>query len=196
MLLGSGRLREGYHESRRCSRDTYPEPYITKYTSSRRLLLSSLNMPVTFPTDKAPIPTKNPVHVHIGVVGKKIAPVSSHRQFRSRANSANIRQSRPDHGLGVSHSSDQSLLFSERRCDCPQVTFRGLCQLPRKINLTTLRNHAEKNAGNSCRIAELARKRVRKLSETTLHSKHTPAAMTRVSAQTALTLRQRVCRTI
>ena len=24
---------EGYHESRRCSRDTYPESYITKYTS-------------------------------------------------------------------------------------------------------------------------------------------------------------------
>ena len=28
--------REGYHESRRCSRDTYPESYITKYTSIRR----------------------------------------------------------------------------------------------------------------------------------------------------------------
>ena len=27
---------EGYHESRRCSRDTYPESYITKYTSTRR----------------------------------------------------------------------------------------------------------------------------------------------------------------
>ena len=27
---------EGYHESRRCSRDTYPESYITKYTSIRR----------------------------------------------------------------------------------------------------------------------------------------------------------------
>ena len=27
---------EGYHESRRCSRDTYPETYITKYTSIRR----------------------------------------------------------------------------------------------------------------------------------------------------------------
>jgi len=24
-------LWEGYHESRRCSRDTYPESYITKY---------------------------------------------------------------------------------------------------------------------------------------------------------------------
>jgi len=32
-----GGLREGYHESRRCSRDTYPESYITKYTSIRRL---------------------------------------------------------------------------------------------------------------------------------------------------------------
>jgi len=27
---------EGYHESRRCSRCTYPESYITKYTSIRR----------------------------------------------------------------------------------------------------------------------------------------------------------------
>jgi len=30
-------LWEGYHESRRCSRDTHPEAYITKYTSIRRL---------------------------------------------------------------------------------------------------------------------------------------------------------------
>jgi len=30
-------LSEGYRESRRCSRDTYPESYITKYTSIRRL---------------------------------------------------------------------------------------------------------------------------------------------------------------
>jgi len=27
---------EGYHKSRRCSRDTYTESYITKYTSIRR----------------------------------------------------------------------------------------------------------------------------------------------------------------
>jgi len=27
---------EGYRESRRCSRDTYPESYITKYTCTRR----------------------------------------------------------------------------------------------------------------------------------------------------------------
>ena len=33
------RLREGYHESRRCSRDTYPESYITKYTSKKISLL-------------------------------------------------------------------------------------------------------------------------------------------------------------
>ena len=31
-----GPLWEGYHESRRCSRDTYPESYITKHTSIRR----------------------------------------------------------------------------------------------------------------------------------------------------------------
>ena len=29
---------EGYRESRRCLSDTYPESYITKYTSIRRLL--------------------------------------------------------------------------------------------------------------------------------------------------------------
>jgi len=31
-----GPLWEGYRESRRCSRDTYPESYITQYTSIRR----------------------------------------------------------------------------------------------------------------------------------------------------------------
>ena len=30
------RLWKGYHESRRCSRDTYPASYIIKYTSIRR----------------------------------------------------------------------------------------------------------------------------------------------------------------
>ena len=33
-------LWERHHESRRCSRDTYPESYITKYTSIRRLSCS------------------------------------------------------------------------------------------------------------------------------------------------------------
>ena len=32
----AGPLWEGYHESRRCSRDTYSESYITKYTHIRR----------------------------------------------------------------------------------------------------------------------------------------------------------------
>ena len=32
----------GYHESRRCSKDTYPESYITKYTSIRRILGSEI----------------------------------------------------------------------------------------------------------------------------------------------------------
>ena len=32
------RLWEGYRESRRCSRDTYPESYITEYTSIRGIL--------------------------------------------------------------------------------------------------------------------------------------------------------------
>ena len=31
-----GGLWEGYRDSRRCSRDTYPESYITEYTSIRR----------------------------------------------------------------------------------------------------------------------------------------------------------------
>jgi hypothetical protein len=31
-----GPLREGCRESRKCSRDTYPESYITKYTGIRR----------------------------------------------------------------------------------------------------------------------------------------------------------------
>jgi len=31
-----GPLWEGYHESKTCSRDTYPESYVTKYTSIRR----------------------------------------------------------------------------------------------------------------------------------------------------------------
>jgi len=35
-LFRADRLWEGHHESRRCSRDTYPESYITKYASIRR----------------------------------------------------------------------------------------------------------------------------------------------------------------
>ena len=36
-------LWEGYHERRRCSRDTYPESCITKYTSIRRNKSQTLN---------------------------------------------------------------------------------------------------------------------------------------------------------
>ena len=35
-------IREGYHESPRCSRDTYPESNITKCTSIRKLLRSEI----------------------------------------------------------------------------------------------------------------------------------------------------------
>jgi len=35
---------EGYHESRRCSRDTYPESYITKFVSIRRLSSGALGI--------------------------------------------------------------------------------------------------------------------------------------------------------
>ena len=48
----SDRLWEGCRESRRCSRDTYPESYITKYTSIQRLLASKVDeagsLPPTF----------------------------------------------------------------------------------------------------------------------------------------------------
>ena len=50
VILGSsldtlvGPLLEGYHESRRCSKDTYPESYITKYTSIRRLDQDSVQL--------------------------------------------------------------------------------------------------------------------------------------------------------
>jgi len=37
-LVGSTAFWEGYRESRRCSRDSYPESYITKYTIVRRLI--------------------------------------------------------------------------------------------------------------------------------------------------------------
>ena len=44
------RLWEGFHERRRCSRDTHPESYITKYTSIRRLGFMGLTVQgVEFP---------------------------------------------------------------------------------------------------------------------------------------------------
>ena len=45
------RLWEGYHESRRCSRDTYPESYITQYTSIRSLSKSNA-------TNQPPVTTR------------------------------------------------------------------------------------------------------------------------------------------
>ena len=45
----------GCHESRRCSRDTYPESHITKYTSIRKKTKGT-----------ASIPAENLLHVHIG----------------------------------------------------------------------------------------------------------------------------------
>jgi len=52
-LVGSTDLWEGYHESRRCSRDTYPESYITKYTSIRRK--SSSFTPTSNPLHETPL---------------------------------------------------------------------------------------------------------------------------------------------
>ena len=37
-VKGAGFDGSGYHESRGCSGDTYPESYITKYSSIRRLI--------------------------------------------------------------------------------------------------------------------------------------------------------------
>jgi len=37
VFIDSGPLWEGYHESRRCSRDTYPESHITKYTTYTKI---------------------------------------------------------------------------------------------------------------------------------------------------------------
>jgi hypothetical protein len=37
-MHGLGTSLGGYHETRRCSRDTYPESYIIKYTSMRTLI--------------------------------------------------------------------------------------------------------------------------------------------------------------
>jgi len=45
---------EGYHKSRRCSRGTYPESYITKYTSIRRKTLHARSLtPVPAPEIRA-----------------------------------------------------------------------------------------------------------------------------------------------
>jgi len=70
-LLGLGWLsipsppaREGCHESRRCSRDTYSEPYITKHTSIRRKTAApprlhlSANPPPLAPNSVPPKPPK------------------------------------------------------------------------------------------------------------------------------------------
>ena len=49
-------LSEGYHESRRCSRDTYPESYITKYTSIRRKKTDSSRAPRSHHPHNMPLP--------------------------------------------------------------------------------------------------------------------------------------------
>jgi hypothetical protein len=53
-LFGSADLWEWYRESRGCSRDTYPESYITKYTSIRRLVqtLTKQNGSIAKPKSK------------------------------------------------------------------------------------------------------------------------------------------------
>ena len=53
----NGPFWKGYHESRRCSRHTYPESYITKYTSIRRLSSGMLDWRYTagnFVVEKSP----------------------------------------------------------------------------------------------------------------------------------------------
>ena len=55
----AGPLWEGCRESRRCSRDTYPESYVTKYTSILRvtvgMVAGSLRLPVKDGADKSGI---------------------------------------------------------------------------------------------------------------------------------------------
>ena len=68
----------GHHESRRCSRDTYPESYITKNTSIRRLtsrvLLSSsgsIDLGSTLHTFRATLRTHVPVQQHLHVFNEE-----------------------------------------------------------------------------------------------------------------------------
>ena len=52
MTLASSKretLLEGCRESRRCARDTFPESYITKYTSKRRLSRFAAQVPIPPP---------------------------------------------------------------------------------------------------------------------------------------------------
>ena len=46
--LLAGSSGRGYHESRRCSRDTFPESCFTKYTSRRRKILTDLLVRANF----------------------------------------------------------------------------------------------------------------------------------------------------
>ena len=55
-------LREGCRESRGCSRDTYPESYITKYTSTRRLYKHRERWRTLFGRGDAPLLRKFGTH--------------------------------------------------------------------------------------------------------------------------------------
>ena len=50
--------REGYRASRRCSRDTYLESYITKYTNIRRLVGGSKRVSI-FPRYRESVPRRD-----------------------------------------------------------------------------------------------------------------------------------------
>ena len=73
---------EGYRESRRCSRDTYPDSYITKYTSIRRqtrhiqdsqdqILVLDVRTPPPLETDRGP-------DVNAGLCGRVQVCLSEH----------------------------------------------------------------------------------------------------------------------
>jgi len=59
----NGFFREGCRDSRRCSRDTYPESYITKYTSvtkKTRLVGNPFATPFSLKLDTSPDETPQP----------------------------------------------------------------------------------------------------------------------------------------
>ena len=73
-------LWEGFRESRRCSRDTYPESYITKYTCIRRyhtFSLPTIHRCVSASTDRLDI------NVYVAPIGCTSCIVKSFRSRRS-----------------------------------------------------------------------------------------------------------------
>ena len=99
-----GPLWDGYYEGRRCSRDTYPESYVTKYTSIRRINLihgrnrNRLQPPTARRTWTTATLARSLRSRQPSVASVPPAPTSlSNRSYQANAH---VRQSRPDFGLG------------------------------------------------------------------------------------------------